>query len=88
MAAHMCEIRDEEKQILPRSRQLAAELANNSPQGLASTKQSVVEILSDKLDEQNERTCQMNAAARSTEDCKEGVRAFLEKRAPKWQAGK
>jgi methylglutaconyl-CoA hydratase len=72
-------------QIFPRAKQLAAELANNSPQGLASTKQSFLELYGAELDAQIEKACVLNAKARQSEDCKEGVKAFLEKRPPKWQ---
>jgi methylglutaconyl-CoA hydratase len=73
------------QQLLPRAQQLAAELANNSPQGLASTKQSFLELYGAELDAQIEKACLLNAQARQSEDCKEGVKAFLEKRPPKWQ---
>jgi methylglutaconyl-CoA hydratase len=72
-------------QILPRAKKLATELANNSPQGLASTKQSFLELYGAELDAQIEKACVLNAKARQSEDCKEGVKAFLEKRPPKWQ---
>ena len=72
-------------QLLPRARQLAAELANNSPQGLASTKQSFLELYGAELDAQIEKACVLNAKARQSDDCREGVKAFLEKRPPKWQ---
>jgi methylglutaconyl-CoA hydratase len=72
-------------QLLPRAKALAAELANNSPQGLASTKQSFLELYGAELDAQIEKACVLNAKARQSDDCREGVKAFLEKRPPKWQ---
>jgi len=68
-------------QILARAKQFAHELAANSPQSLIATKQ----LFTGDLDQALEAACRLNASARQTEDCKEGVKAFLEKRPPRWQ---
>ena len=68
-------------QIVARAKQLAGDLAANSPQSLAATKQLLVGNIEKALD----AACKLNATARQTEDCKEGVKAFLEKRPPRWQ---
>ena len=63
-----------------RAREVAEELASNSPQAMAATKRLMPAISQDEI----ERACVVNAKARMTDDCREGVRAFLEKRAPSW----
>jgi methylglutaconyl-CoA hydratase len=63
-----------------RARELVAQLAANSPLALATTKRLRSAIPHDEL----ERACAANAAARHTNDCREGLRAFLEKRKPNW----
>lgn len=72
------------ERILARARALASELAANSPQGMAATKRALAEIPGLPLDAALEEACQVNAAARQSEDCREGVKAFLEKRKPRW----
>lgn len=66
--------------IEARARELAAQLVANSPLALATTKRLRSAIPPDEL----ERACAANAAARHTDDCREGLCAFLEKRKPNW----
>ena len=63
-----------------RAREVAQELAANSPQAMAATKRLLPAISQAEL----EQACVANAKARATDDCREGVRAFMEKRAPSW----
>ncbi len=63
-----------------RAREIAAQFAANSPQALAVTKRLRGAIPAGEL----EQACAANAAARYTDDCREGLRAFLEKRKPNW----
>jgi len=69
-------------QLLEKSAALAASLAELSPQALALTKGLFEKSagLKKALDEAE----QLNADARASADCQEGVRAFLEKRKPNW----
>ncbi len=57
---------------------------NNSLQSMELTKKMIAEVQSLPLSEALEYATTMNARARTTEDCKKGVQAFLEKRDHKW----
>src|SRR5258706_850231 len=57
---------------------------NNSLQSMELTKKMIAEVQSLPLSEALEYAATMNARARTTEDCKKGVQAFLEKRDHKW----
>jgi len=63
-----------------RAREVAEALAANSAQAMAATRRLLPAISHDEL----EGACVANAKARMTDDCREGVRAFLEKRPPSW----
>jgi methylglutaconyl-CoA hydratase len=69
--------------ILSRARQVATELAANSPASMAANKRFLADLYG--LDLALEEACVVNARARRTEDCEEGISAFLEKRPPKWR---
>lgn len=57
---------------------------NNSGQSMALTKKMIAEIQSMDLNEATDYAAKMNAQARSTEDCKRGIAAFLNKEGLKW----
>jgi methylglutaconyl-CoA hydratase len=63
---------------------LAGEIAQASPQAVAETKRLFVELSGLPLAEGLERAAAANARARQTEECREGMDAFLEKRRPRW----
>jgi len=63
---------------------LAHQLAANSPQSLAATKRLLAAQNKPWLDAAIDHAMRANADARETEDFKEGLAAFLEKRKPKW----
>ncbi len=71
-------------QLLDRARHLAAQLIENSPTSITSTKRLLNEFSAQGLDQQLESAMQENAGIRSTADFKEGLAAFLEKRKPMW----
>lgn len=57
---------------------------NNSGQSMALTKKMIAEIQTMDLNEAADYAAKMNAQARSTEDCKRGIAAFLNKEELKW----
>src|SRR5438270_7689128 len=72
------------KRLLPRSRELAQQLQENSPAALRLTKKLLNSYLAKSLDKQVETAVQENAAIRSTPEFQEGIASFLEKRKPSW----
>ncbi len=74
----------EADRLAERSAQLAAELAAMPTKGVAMTKRLFDRAASATLDEQLELEAQMQAAATQTDDFREGVAAFLEKREPRF----
>lgn len=71
--------------LAARSAALAAELAGLPTRGLGMTKRLIDQAGNAALEEQLEREAQLQTAATQTEDFREGVAAFLEKRAPRFQ---
>jgi len=59
-------------------------LMKNSPEALRWTKGLLSEHVADELDIQVANAAKWNARAKETDDFREGIRAFLEKRPPVW----
>jgi methylglutaconyl-CoA hydratase len=59
-------------------------IKNNSAQSMQLTKQMISEVQSMSLSQALDYAAEMNAKARASEDCKNGIAAFLEKREIKW----
>lgn len=74
----------EPEELLPAAERLAARLLENSPEALAATKRLLSAYARTALDAEMEAAIEANAEARLTGDFQEGIRAFLEKRAPQW----
>ncbi len=72
------------EKLLDRARELAAQLAENSPLSLSNTKRLLTEHARAELDAQIEAAIHENAGIRESADFREGVTSFLEKRKPKW----
>jgi len=72
------------EKLLNRSRELAAQLMENSPMSLSYTKRLLSGHARKELDAQIEAAIRENAGIRSTADFREGIASFLEKRKPKW----
>jgi methylglutaconyl-CoA hydratase len=75
---------DAAEKLMPRARELAAQLMENSPSSVRLTKKLINGFLTRALDEQIAQAVEDNARSRTTDDFREGVSAFLEKRKPRW----
>jgi len=67
-----------------RTGELAAQLADMPTRGIGMTKRLLDDALEATLEEQLEHEAQLQAAATQTNDFREGVAAFLEKRPPRF----
>src|ERR1700677_2477846 len=72
------------EKLFDRARELAAQLAENSPLSLLNTKRLLTDHARAELDAQIEAAIRENAGIRESADFREGIESFLEKRKPKW----
>jgi methylglutaconyl-CoA hydratase len=70
--------------LLERARELASSLLQNSPASLLATKRLLRRYASEELDREIGWAIDENARIRITDDFREGVSSFLEKRKPQW----
>jgi 2-(1,2-epoxy-1,2-dihydrophenyl)acetyl-CoA isomerase len=70
--------------LATRAAEVAAELAALPTRGIGMTKRLIEHALDASLEQQLEREAQLQAAATKTNDFREGVDAFLEKRPPRF----
>ena len=75
------------EELLDAARELAAALIGNSPGSLLATKRLLVRASEAEIDRRIELAVAESVAIRSTPDFREGLAAFLEKRAPRWSNG-
>ncbi len=71
-------------QLLPRAEALAAELATGGPDAIAATKKLLDELQDHRLEEDLERAMDSHRMIRLSEESREGIKAFFEKRKPDW----
>lgn len=71
--------------LLARARELATTLAGMSPISLAHTKRLLAKFAEAQLDRELDLAIEESAQVRETEDFREGITAFLEKRKPQWR---
>lgn len=76
-----------EADLMREARALATRLLRNSPAAMEATKRLLTKFADRHLAEELEAAIRANVQARSTEDFREGVRAFIEKREPHWPSG-
>jgi methylglutaconyl-CoA hydratase len=69
---------------IDRARELATGLARNSLSSIRLSKRLLNELPALNLEAAFEEAARVNAEARQTADCREGVASFLEKRPPSW----
>jgi methylglutaconyl-CoA hydratase len=74
----------EPDRLMNRARELAAELIHNSPSSMRATKKLLNGFLAEQLDREIAAGVEDNARMRETEDFREGITAFLERRKPRW----
>jgi methylglutaconyl-CoA hydratase len=72
--------------LLQGAREVASGLIASSPTSIRRTKRLLLRIGEAQLQTEIENAIHENADIRSTEDFREGLASFLEKRAPKWTA--
>jgi methylglutaconyl-CoA hydratase len=70
--------------LLPRALELSKSLAEGGPQALAATKSLLHQFSRQALS--IEEAARASAAPRLTDECRDGLRAFFEKKAPPWSA--
>jgi methylglutaconyl-CoA hydratase len=70
--------------LMGRAAELAELLAKNAPQAMANTKDLLARSLSLSFDKALEGAVELNARARKSPECAEGIQAFLQKRPPNW----
>jgi methylglutaconyl-CoA hydratase len=76
------------EELLQTAQALAQTLLLNSPQAMQAVKRLLAKHGRRRLDDELEDAILINAQQRSTEDYKEGVRAFLERRRADWPSMK
>ena len=74
----------EHDDLMPTAHALAQTLLLNSPQAMQAVKRLLAKHARRRLDEELEDAIEANSQQRSTEDFKEGVKAFLERRRAEW----
>lgn len=75
----------EPAKLLARARELAAALMANSPTSIHGTKSLLSQFAGEELTARMSLGQEENARIRMTEDFREGITAFLEKRKPNWK---
>lgn len=70
--------------LLPRAAEVAAQLAAVSPTSVKYTKRLLADFFAGELERATDKAIEESASIRTTQDFKEGLAAFLEKREPRW----
>jgi methylglutaconyl-CoA hydratase len=72
------------EQLMQRAQEVAEGFLGSSPTSLIHTKKLLLHYEQSEVQQEIEIAIRANAEIRGTEDFKEGIASFLEKRAPKW----
>ena len=70
--------------LMDRAQELARQLIEASPSSVRLTKKLINSFISEALDRQIAQAVEDNARIRTTNDFREGILSFLEKRRPRW----
>lgn len=70
--------------LWPRASEIAAQCAKSAPTAILQTKRMINEVIGEQMLIQLGAGAAASATARTTEEAREGLAAFLEKREPKW----
>ena len=70
--------------LIDRAQELARQLIEASPSSVRLTKKLINSFISEVLDRQIAQAVEDNARIRTTNDFREGISSFLEKRKPRW----
>jgi methylglutaconyl-CoA hydratase len=73
------------KLLLAKARELVETISKNSPIALTLTKELIRDLHGLNLNQGLEAALQLNTLIRTTEDFKEGVSSFFERREPEWK---
>jgi len=71
-------------QIRQREGELVASILSGAPEALAATKRSLFDSASPTLLDRLDAAVEVSASARASDEAREGLLAFLEKRRPNW----
>ena len=74
----------EKGQLPSASDEFFSKIRENSPQAIKQTKSLLLDFEGDTIQKKLDHACQINAKSRQTDDFKEGLKSFLEKRKPIW----
>lgn len=77
-----------ETSLMERAWQLARQLLKNSPVSMRATKELLSVQVKERLDRQLRAAVDTHATVRSSEDFREGIASFLERRTPDWPSRK
>ena len=73
--------------LLDRGRELAIEVGRNAPTSIRMTKELLETLPGLEIDRALKAAVEYNARVRESDDCREGLQAFVEKREPSWTSG-
>jgi enoyl-CoA hydratase/carnithine racemase len=71
--------------LLPAANKWAATIAGNAPLSVRAMKQMITRVISNAFEVEHRDLDELGNKVRTSQDAREGVRAFLEKRRPVWQ---
>jgi enoyl-CoA hydratase/carnithine racemase len=74
-----------DEQLTAAANAWAARIAGNAPLSVRAMKQMISRVISDAFEVEHKDLDELGNRVRTSQDAKEGVRAFLEKRSPVWR---